>query len=227
MKQIIAALLLCFLSLTDIVAQAQDIINTEYPGVATQAGAKKKKGYYNTTQASLLFGTIKGNSSSSSTTELQISPSVTMTNGYMFNEHWAMGLGLGIEIFDSNLYPLFADIRYTFSDNKVSPFIALKTGYAFGNFRAKHHDEITLNFPPFNATDVDVRHYGGFLLNPEIGISISLNNDSDLMFTIAYRYQKTKTNVIEIYEDDYYSKTQWENKANLDKLSFGIAIMFK
>ena len=128
----------------------------------------------------------------------------------------------------SNLFPVFADIRFTVSDKKVSPFLALKTGYAFGNFRAKHHDEIAFNYPPYRATDADIRHYGGFLLNPEIGISISLNDNSNLLFTVAYRYQKTKTSVTEERNvNGYYYKTQWDNKANLDRLSFGVAIMFR
>ena len=226
MKLILPAFILCFLFMTNI--KAQNITSSKYPDVAIQTGAKKKKGYYNTTQISMLMGTMKEGYNYAMTTEIQISPSVTMTNGYMFNEHWAMGAGIGIEIFDSNLFPVFADIRYTVSDKKVSPFFALKTGYAFGNFRAKHHDEIVLNYPPYHATDAHVRNYGGFLLNPEIGISISLNDNSDLLFTIAYRYQKIKTSVTEETNiNDYYNKTQWDNKANLDRLSFGVAIMFE
>ena len=245
MKRILPVFVFCFLFMTNI--EAQDIrINSDDPGVTIQTGTKKKKGYYNTTQISLLMGTtqvahsnriyydyygvarIAYPQSYETTTEMQISPSVTMTNGYMFNEHWAMGLGVGIEIFDFNQFPVFADIRYTLSDKKVAPFFALKTGYAFGNFRAKHHHEISFNYPPYYATDASVRHYGGFMMNPEMGISISLSDHADLLFTVAYRYQKTKTRVTtETSYDDYYNADQWDNKAGLDRLSFGVAIMFR
>ena len=214
MKQYLTAFILCFVFLTVNESQAQDII--------------KKKGYFNSTQAAMLMGTMKVYNRPVTTTEFQISPSVTMTNGYMFNEHWAMGAGVGIEIFEYNSFPVFADFRYTFSDNKVSPFLAFKTGYAFCDFRTKHYDDISFNFPPYNERDADVRYYGGFLLNPELGISISLNDNSDLLFTVAYRYQKTKTRVTtETNIDDYYNKNQWVNKAGLDRLSFGVAIMFR
>ncbi len=44
---------------------------------------------------------------------LAVAPSIAITNGYMFNEHWAAGAGVGFEIFDHNLFPLFAELRYT------------------------------------------------------------------------------------------------------------------
>ena len=227
MKRFLPVFFLCFLFTANV--RSQDIFKSENPDLKIQSGTKKTKGYFNITQASLLMGTIKRSSTSGTMpSELQITPSVTMTNGYMFNKHWAMGAGIGFEIFENNLFPVFADFRYTFSDKKITPFLALKSGYAFGNFRAKHHDKVFFNYPPHSATDADVRHYGGLLLNPELGISILLNENSNLLFTVAYRYQKTKTSVIEeMYNGDDYNKTQWDNKANLDRLSFGVAIMFK
>ena len=225
MKQYLTAFILCFIFSTVNESQAQDIYNS---GATAQVVTKKKKGYFNSTQAALLMGTLKVYKGYASITEFQVSPSVTMTNGYMFNEHWAMGAGIGIEIFDCNFFPVFADIRYTFSDNKVSPFLAFKTGYAFCDFKTKHYDKISFNFPPYDVSDADVRYYGGFLLNPEVGVSISLNDNSDLLFTVAYNYRKTKTRVTtETNIDDYYNMNKWVNKAGLDRLSFGVAIMFR
>ena len=214
---------------------------------------KKKSGYYNTTQISLLmgnqliteripyyypyYGYLSVASSSvaypayyyNTRTELQISPSVTMTNGYMFNEHWAAGVGVGFEIFDHNLFPVFADIRYTLCDNKISPFFAFKIGQAFGNFKKKHYDSKYLNYEPYYVYDAYLRNYGGFMLHPEMGVKVPLSENADLMFTVAYRYQKTKSTVIQDnnHGTDYYSYNEWENKANLNRLSFGVAIMFR
>jgi hypothetical protein len=47
-----------------------------------------------------------------------------MINGSMSEEGWGAGIGVGFEIFDRNLFPVFADIRHILWDNKVSPFFA-------------------------------------------------------------------------------------------------------
>ena len=208
---------------------------------------EKEKGYFNSTQISILMGnrqiaewyntpyspylTI-----SSSTvynyyrthTDLQISPSVTMTNGYRFNEHWAAGIGVGFEIFNHNLFPVFADIRYTLWDNKVSPVFAVKTGYAFSDFKKKHYDTKYLDFEPYYVNNADIRNYGGFMLHPEMGVKVLLSENADLLFTVAYRYQKIKTVVTQEYDNSAnYEYNEWEYKASLNRLSFGIAIMFR
>jgi hypothetical protein len=157
---------------------------------------------------------------------MQVSPSVTMTNGYKFNEYWAAGIGIGFEIFDRNYFPVFADIRYTLWDDKVSPFFAVKTGYSIGNLKKKRYDDwLYLDFEPYSVYNADLRNYGGFMLNPEMGVKIPLSENADLLFTVAYRYQKTKSKVTQSY--DYGQYDAWEHKENLNRLSFGVAIMFR
>ena len=214
---------------------------------------KKKKGYFNTTQIGILMGNHQiterypyypyyspWSSLSSSyiapypynyydtRTEMQISPSLTMTNGYMFNEHWAAGIGVGFEIFDRNHFPVFADIRYTLWDNKISPYFSVKTGYAFGSFKKKHYDYLYFDFEPYYAYNADFRNYGGLMLHPEMGVKVPLSENADLLFTIAYRYQKIKSKVIQEYNNSpYYDYNEWEHKGSLNRLSFGVAIMFR
>ena len=210
---------------------------------------KKKKGYFNSTQIGMLMGNRQvteripyyyyGGLSSSvyypqylhnTREKLQIAPSFTMTNGYMFNEHWATGVGVGFEIFDHNLFPVFADIRYTLWDNKISPFFALKTGYSFSSFKKKHYDDtIYLDYEPYSVHNADIRNYGGFMLNPEMGIKVPLGENADLMFTVAYRYQKTKTEITQKIDPSTSSTyfNEWEHKESLNRMSFGVAIMFR
>ena len=214
---------------------------------------RKKKGYFNTTQISMLMGNkqvteryysypyLKSISSYANydvvssyyynyntRTEMQVSPSVTMTNGYMFNEHWAAGIGLGFEIFDRNHFPFFADIRYTLWDNKISPYFAVKTGYSFGNLKKKHYRNLYFDHEPYHAYNADFRNYGGFMLHPEMGVKVPLSEKADLMFTVAYRYQKIKSKVIQDNNYGYgYSHDEWEHKASLNRLSFGVAVMFR
>ena len=224
-------------------------VNADNQEINIRFENKKKKGYYNTTQIGLLMGNRQVTRQayyypwyypgvdyysnympqyrnySDTNTELQISPSVTMTNGYMFNEHWAAGIGVGFEIFDRNLFPAFADIRYVLWDNKISPYFAVKAGYAFGDFKEKHYDNLTLNYEPYNAYNADFRCYGGLMLNPEMGVKIPLSGNADLLFTVAYRQQKIKSTVKQDYGNGQFDK--WEHKESLNRLSFGVAIMFR
>jgi hypothetical protein len=208
---------------------------------------RKEKGFYNIMHVSLLLGTSQLTYmptyytpyDSYPTTNvafapayypcnhspLTISPSFTLTNGYMFNEHWAAGAGVGFEIFNYNLFPLFAELRYTLWDHKISPFVDLKGGYSFASFKSKHYDELYLNWSPYNINDARLRNYGGFMFHPEVGVKVPLNENSDLLFTVAYRYQKTKSIARKEYDNGQFD--EWEHNEEITRLSFGIAIMFR
>jgi hypothetical protein len=160
-----------------------------------------------------------------SRTSFTLAPSFTITNGYMFNEHWAAGAGVGFEIFNYNLFPLFAELRYTLWDHKISPFMVIKSGYSFAGFKAKHFDELYLDWPPYYTNDGSLRHYGGFMLHPEVGVKIPLNENSDLLFTAAYRYQKTRSVARKSYDLGQFD--EWEHNEEINRLSFGFAIMFR
>ena len=227
--------------------------SSENEEVSIRFETRKKQGYFNTTQISMLMGNRQITERvpyyypwslysevaypywssvaypyyyySNTRTELQVSPSVTMTNGYIFNEHWTAGIGVGFEIFDRNLFPFFADVRYTLWDSKVSPFFAIKTGYAFGA-KKKHYDGIQLDFDPYYVYNVDIRNWGGFMFHPEMGVKVPLSENADLLFTVAYRHQKTKTKVEQKMDSSIYYQN-WENESSLNRLSFGVAIMFR
>ena len=202
---------------------------------------RKKKGYFNTTQ----IGMLMGNSlitertfintqqpwgyvlftSYDTRTEMQISPSLTMTNGYMFNEHWAAGIGVGFEIFERNLFPVFADIRYTLREGKVSPFFTVKAGYSFGDNKKLHYENLYLHYEPYSVNNVDFRNYGGLMLHPEMGVKIPISGNADLLFTIAYRYQKIESKITQIIDIKQYEV--WIHESILNRLYLGIAIMFR
>ena len=203
---------------------------------------RKKKGYFNTTQIGILRGNTQIIQSIiyqyyptqsyiyDTRTEMQLSPSFTMTNGYMINEHWAAGVGVGFEIFDRNLFPVFADIRYTLWDNKISPFFTVKAGYSFGDYK-KRQCMIWNPYSPIIAPNAgpnaDFLDYGGFMLHPEMGVKVILSESADLLFTIAYRYQKTKTTITQTIDPKIPHYNEWDFKEKLNLLSFGIAIMFR
>ena len=186
--------------------------------------------YFNTTQISVLMGNRPINERRLSNTgylddRTHFFPSVTMTNGKRFNEHWAAGVGVGVEIFDRYLFPVFADVRYTLWGNKVSPFIAFKLGYSFGNSKKIYYDNLTIHFDPYRISNADYKKGGGMLLHPEAGVTIPLSNKTDLLFTVAYRYQKTKSTVTP--GEDAEWKDKFEHKESINRLSFGVGITFR
>ena len=190
--------------------------------------------YFNTTQINVLMGNRPINERNESfDARTQFFPSVTMTNGIRFNDHLAAGLGVGVEISDRYLFPAFLDIRYTLLKNKVSPFLAFKTGNAFGAGKnltiihtASYEGDIYYN----RTTELSTKKSGGLMVHPEIGVRIPLGEKADLFFTVAYRYQEIKTTVTQNVESEslvFEQNNKTEIKESINRLSFGVGIMFK
>lgn len=220
---LIGSLLLAVASFAQ--SAAADTIKVDKSEMNSGIKPRKDKGYYNIMQASLMFGNVRGADHYFPPSPVMgVTPSITITNGYRFNKQWAAGAGVGFEIFDHNLFPLFAELRYTLWDNKISPFVVAKGGYSFGSFKTRHYDHLYLSSNPFYINDANVRHYGGVMVHPEIGVKVPLSENSDFLFTVAYRYQKSKS----VARVDYNLHfEEYEHKAELNRLSFGIAIMFR
>jgi hypothetical protein len=213
---------------------------TGLPGVN-----KMKKGYYSTIQVSLMMGDIQLTDrsvrymvsqekyssviapdfiSNYTRSKMIVLPSVSVTSGFKINKHWSAGAGVGFEIFDSFLFPLFGEFRYTLSKKRISPFATLKGGYAFGNFGIKHVDDLYLNWPPYYIQNAGTRHDGGVMLNPEMGIKLPMDENNDLLITAAFRYQEKKSVVRKDYENGQFE--EWEHREYLNRLSIGVAILF-
>jgi hypothetical protein len=110
--------------------------------------------------------------------------------GYRLNPFIAIGGGIGLEryigmnMYDTltanlSLLPVFAEIRYTILNKKVSPVIALQGGYKFQLNRSS--SEVSTRkvdiFPPFAYTIYDEYDYyyeGGFSFTIEAGVRAKL-----------------------------------------------------
>lgn len=226
----------------------QLIVNVNKGGGQNFLLERKDKGFYNIMQFNLLMGSkqayrnVPTGDGAYLKSEMSIMrpdlyyyqryenkltaiPSFTITNGYMFNEHWAAGVGIGYEVFDHNLFPLFAEIRYTLWDDRISPFVVMKGGYSLASFKAKQYQDLYLDWAPYYVNDAKLRNYGGLMLHPEIGVKIPLSYNSDMLVTAAYRYQKIRSVLNKTYSVQLYD--EWEHKEDLNRLSIGVAIMFR
>ena len=182
---------------------------------------RSKTGRYNIMQVSLLIGSR--DISSRANYVRDITPSFTIINGRRYNERWAAGFGFGYEVFTHHLVPVFVDVRKTRRDNDVSPFYAFKLGYSIGNIFGKHYDELHIDYQPFDVWDVEFKNFDRIMIHPEIGIKIPLSAGSDLLFTVAYRYQRMKT----VITQKGGQSPQWTHKEGMNRLSLGVAFMFR
>jgi len=167
--------------------------------------------YYNLTQLSFLiadeneFSPIKSNMASS----------VVNINGYRFNEHFSMGVGVGITAMSYLIFPVFADFRVTFLKSNLSPVMAVKGGYAFANSKKEIFK---------GAYYGDYKNTGGGMFNPEIGFKVTMTERADFMLTIGYWYQHVKSEIKD--KTNYYYGTHYRT-SDLNRLSFSVSFLFK
>lgn len=97
--------------------------------------------------------------------------------GYRFNRFFGVGLGMGIETNDftafRKLLPVFAEVRGFLLPKKISPYYAIKVGYAFGL-----RDEL-------NGT---MGAKGGIHFSPELGVRFGAG-DVNYYLGLEYKLQ--------------------------------------
>jgi hypothetical protein len=123
----------------------------------------------------------------------QNSGGFTFITSYRFPFRLATGAGMGIEWFDHQQIPFIADITYSFLKGSWSPYIYAQGGYAVP---LSKKDEGDLS-----------EHYGGVMAGTGAGMRFNFSKRNALVFSIGYRYQKTKT-VTGSYP--WYSSYQYE-----------------
>lgn len=132
----------------------------------------KRSGYYNLSSGSLLFG--------EGADGFVPYPSLTMINGYQWDQRLFTGAGLGYEYFGWSILPVFAELLWLMKPDILTPYLSLRSGYAF-----------PLSKNPDSYLNGDQgKNYGGVLLNPEAGLRISAGDRYAFLIGIGYRYQE-------------------------------------
>ncbi|MPL78565.1 hypothetical protein SDC9_24434 [bioreactor metagenome] len=137
-----------------------------------QRSSDKRNGYYNLSSGSLLFG--------EGADGFVPYLSMTMVNGYHWNQNFFTGAGLGYEYFGWSVLPVFAELLFFMKPDVLTPYLSLRSGYAF---------PLSKN-PDSYQNGSQGRNYGGVLLNPEAGLKISVGERSAFLIGIGYRYQE-------------------------------------
>jgi len=177
--------------------------------------AKKPAGsYYNLTQLSFIIG----ETSDLSATTANFVPSVTTINGYRFNDHFSMGVGVGVAAYDYLVFPVFADFRVSIFKGNFTPIAAFKGGYAF----ADNDKELFPNrFYEMNYTNT-----GGWMCNPEIGFKITVNDHCEFLLTVGYYYQGLDSEV-KPKTPTPYNPDKYNFSTNVNRVSFTVGFVFQ
>lgn len=92
------------------------------------------------------------------------------SHGYQFNPYFYLGAGLGANYYHSMegwSAPLFAHLRGTFINGRITPFVDFKVGYSIADIQ-------------------------GFYMNPSAGCRFGLTPKLGLNLSIGYEMQKTE-----------------------------------
>jgi hypothetical protein len=105
--------------------------------------------------------------------------------GYNINTSNFLGLGSGVEFLGQTFTPVFFEYKYLINDNKIAPFVFMRSGYLLhvGSGSESTND----TYPVYNA---EHDYKGGGSLAIGTGISWG-SSDMDTYLSFAYRYART------------------------------------
>jgi hypothetical protein len=129
----------------------------------------------------------------------------TITQGYQFSPSLFVGLGTGVHLYSdsvrlrkivngeevnncylSYVFPVFADIRYNFSNGNIKPFIALKAGYSVG--LSKTESETQTETGRSKKTEYKAESLG-FYVAPSIGVKFMIGRSMAFSLGAGYSMQ--------------------------------------
>jgi hypothetical protein len=132
-------------------------------------------GFYNRTSLGILGGS-------------EIGYSLRTVNGYSFNRHWEVGLGVGIDRFLWTPYiPIFAEGRYSLFTGATRPFVSAHAGY-----------EMPLRNFEFNK--------GGLTTGLDLGVTHYFSKHLGISTSAGYRFALLKEN--SMWWDDFTTISQ-------------------
>ena len=168
---------------------------------------KEPEGYYIHFGASMLLG----KSVESETNMLSIS----LSNGYKFRSGLMLGIGTGIEEMTMPLLPVYAELKYHPFPSHVSPFIFLRSGYAFSLMG----DDEAANMYGYTRESK-----GGFLINTGAGILLQTWEKVGINIALGYRFQQ-----VSVTENNNWTRYSYatESVTRFNRLELQLGLVFR
>jgi hypothetical protein len=167
----------------------------------------QRNGYYLHLGLSMLIG----KSDESGTNMLSIS----LSNGYKFRNGLKVGIGTGLEEMTMPLLPVYSEVNYHPFNSHVSPFIFLKSGYAF----SLAGDEETNYWDGYSKEST-----GGLLLNAGAGILLQTWDKVGINIALGYRFQQ-----VSVTENNNFSRNSYatEYVTRFNRLELQLGFVFR
>jgi len=147
-------------------------------------------GFYNRVNVGVLGGSAS-------------SRSFNIVNGYRFDEHWSVGLGLGIEEFYWNRYiPTFVEGNYNLLKSNTTPWVSLLVGY---------------ELPYQNIGSVR----GGITAGGKIGFSYFVADHVGISTSVGYRYARLTD------QSNWWGWEDYLTVTNINRFEFRVGLVFK
>jgi hypothetical protein len=137
---------------------------------------------------------------------------------YRFPFRLSTGVGIGNEWFDRQQIPFIADVKYSFLKGSWSPYVYGQTGYAIPLSKKEEGDNMWYN--------PGVEYYGGVLAGIGGGMRFDFAGHNALIFSVGYRYQKTKT----VTDNNYWSSSSYLEETikynEYNRMTFSVGFLF-
>ncbi len=150
--------------------------NTDNPTQTTQKEKEnkyKKSGYTSILEAGYSYGVGKVKLNNYYTNNGDRAFAFRWTNGYQFNQHFSMGLGLGMDVYQkTNLIPIMADVRLNPFKGEITPSLILNAGKAF------NINELSDN---------------GAIFHVQLGVKTFISKNTAFLFNVGYKWQEYYT----------------------------------
>lgn len=172
-----------------------EIVDSIRPSQKRSVGFAGHKGYFNYSSLALLFGEGRDG-------YLPV-PSLTMVNGYQFNNRMLLGLGIGYEYYEFSVMPVFADITYVLGSDKVKPYASLRFGGGIPLQRSAGE----------HWSGEEQPTYGGVMIAPSVGVFFPMGKKDAFSLSLGYHHQ-------ELSFDGYDTFWQWPEPSLIEKRVF-------
>jgi hypothetical protein len=108
---------------------------------------------------------------------------LSVTAGHQFKNYLAVGGGIGVDLYEDALMPLFLDIRGNIGKGNLTPYYAVGLGYGFplGKWLSDGEEWAS-------AKQVE----GGKFIYPAIGLKFSTRNAAAFQMDIGYNFQQNE-----------------------------------
>jgi hypothetical protein len=167
----------------------------------------QRSGYYLRFGLSMLIGESNGSGANML--------SISLSNGYKFRNGLMVGIGTGIEEMTMTLLPVYTEVNYHPFNSHVSPFLYLKSGYAF----SLTGDEETDYWYGYTKESK-----GGFLLNAGAGIVLHTWENVGINLALGYRFQQVSVSENSRWSRSFYAT---ENVTRFNRLELQLGIVFR